>query len=229
MKRSHFLIRKWSAAFLVAATTACVNDDGRLASSNVDSMRTDSTMTASLPDSSESFGGLYAPPFADVFDQPSDERIARDLLNANSMDSALGAQAQRLAKSAEVRAFGEHMVRDHGKNNEELQALLKRQSIVPLAGPDSATQAREQEMKRSQLDTTKAFDVAFISRAMQMHRDLLQKLDSVMIPSVKNTELKSHLQKTRPHVADHLKKTEELQAKLPRNASTLGTPPSRPR
>jgi putative membrane protein len=211
MKRplSHTL--SWAAALLAVASAACANEDGRLARNDFDSLRTDPSMTASLPDSSA--------PFVGVYDPPTDERIAHDLLKANSMDSALGVQAQRLAKNSEVRAFGEHMARDHGQNNVDLQAVLKRQSIVPRAGADSASMARDAEMTRAQLDTTKAFDVAYIGRAMQMHRDLLQKLDSTMIPNVRNAELKSHLEKTRPHVADHLKKSEDLQAKLPRGAS----------
>ena len=209
---SHNLTRRWSAALLLAAvSTACINDDREMASNNIDSIRTDSTMTASLPDE-------FAP-FADAYDPLTDEVIARDLMTANSIDSAFGALAQRRAKSPDLRAYGEHMVRDHGKNNEELRALLTRQAITPRAGADSAARARDAEVVRAELDTTKAFDVAYIGRVTRMHRDLLQKLDSAMIPNARNTELKAHLVKTRPHVADHLKKAEDLQAKMPRNAT----------
>jgi len=213
MKRSLHFSSRWSAVLLAAAGAACVNDDDRMASGN-DTTRPDSALTASLPDSTPG-PGITGP--------QSDEQIAWTLLNANSTDSALGAQAKRLGKSADVRAFGEHMMKDHGKNNEELVALLKREAITARATSDSATHTNEANKMRSQLDTTKAFDAAFIARATEMHRSLLGKMDSTMIPSAKNAGLKAHLQKTRPHVAEHLKRAEELQAKLPRSANQPGT------
>ena len=217
MKRSLHLTSRWSVALLAVASAACVNKDDRTASAN-DSSRADSSMTASLPESTASTAtasGVNSP--------LTDESIAWTLMNANSTDSALGAQAKRMAKGADVRAFGEHMVQDHGKNNQELREMLKQQSITPRAGADSAMHAKDAANTRSQLDTTKAFDAAYISRVTEMHRDLLQKLDSTMISQAKNTALKSHLQKTRPHVAEHLKRAEELQAKLPRSANQPGT------
>jgi len=221
MKRSLHLTGRLSMAVLAAASAACGNRDNRTASSSADSTRTDSSLTASVSDSTAS--STASSTTSPGMGPQSDEQIAWTLLNANSSDSALGAQAKRLGKSADVRAFGDHMVKDHGKNNQELRALLKQQSITVRAGSDSAMNASEASQTQAQLDTTKAFDAAYISRAAEMHRNLLQKLDSTMIPQAKNADLKAHLQKTRPDVAEHLKRAEELQAKLPRSANQAGT------
>jgi predicted outer membrane protein len=61
----------------------------------------------------------------------------------------LGALAQQKGKSADVRAFGARMVTDHGKANEELQAIAKPKGLKVPAALDAKHRAMVEELIRN--------------------------------------------------------------------------------
>jgi putative membrane protein len=59
-----------------------------------------------------------------------------------------------------------------------------------------------------------AFDSAYITNEVSFHQRFLASLDQLMLPRVRNAELKSLLNSVRPAVAAHLAHAEQVWANV---------------
>ena len=60
----------------------------------------------------------------------------------------------------------------------------------------------------------KAFDKAYVDREVAYHQQVIDALDTVLIPNAQNAELKALLVKVRPAFVEHLNHAKHLQASL---------------
>ena len=60
----------------------------------------------------------------------------------------------------------------------------------------------------------KAFDRAYIDREVAYHQAVLDALDTLLIPTTSNAELKELLVQVRPAIATHLEHAKQLQSAL---------------
>lgn len=60
----------------------------------------------------------------------------------------------------------------------------------------------------------KAFDKAYVDREVAYHQQVIDALDTVLIPNAQNAELKALLTKVRPAFVEHLNHAKHLQASL---------------
>ena len=69
-----------------------------------------------------------------AFAEPSlskgDKKFLMKAATGGMMEVQMGQLAQKKAESADVKAFGERMVTDHGKANEELKALAQQKKVT---------------------------------------------------------------------------------------------------
>jgi putative membrane protein len=143
----------------------------------------------------------------------ADPAAAGVMLEANNGEIAAGQQATARATSAAVKSFGQQMVTDHTAANQRLLALLQRVGISPTDSPQRQMLAMQAQ---STLDllwtrTGAAFDTAYIQSQVLMHQQVLNLLDTVLIPGAQNAELKAELTTTRATVAAHLAAAQALQ------------------
>jgi putative membrane protein len=143
----------------------------------------------------------------------SDAQIAHIVMTANSGDSAVGALAVGKATNAQVKDYGQMMVRDHGGANRQLWELTQRLTIAPEEGDVSRQLSMDIESAKTSLSakTGADFDRSYIEGEVQMHQKVLDQLDQTLIPGAQNAELKSLLQQIRPTVAAHLERARTLQ------------------
>jgi putative membrane protein len=142
----------------------------------------------------------------------SDAQIAHIVMTANSGDSAVGALAAGKATNAQVKDYGQMMVRDHGGANKQLWELTQRLAITPEEGDVSRQLSMDVESAKTSLSakTGADFDRSYIEGEVQMHQKVLDQLDQTLIPGTQNAELKSLLQQIRPTVAAHLERARTL-------------------
>jgi len=62
-----------------------------------------------------------------------------------------------------------------------------------------------------------AFDRAYVDHEVTYHQSVIDAVDSTLIPSAKNAELKALLVKVRPAFIAHLEHAKTLQASLTKN------------
>lgn len=127
---------------------------------------------------------------------PTDPQIAHIAYTAGSIDIAAGKQALARAHDRKVRDFAKEMVRDHQAVNTKALALVKKLHVTPLDNPTSQGLTKAAAAESAKLAKLKggAFDREYINNEIAYHKTVNQALESTLIPSAKNAELKSLLE-----------------------------------
>jgi len=117
-----------------------------------------------------------------------------------------GALAQLKGHSAAVRDFGEMMVRDHTKANDNLKLIAGRQNIELPTEPDAKHKAKKQELEAV---SGAAFDTAYIQAQVADH-EATESLLKQEIESGTDAEAKAWAREALSTVTAHLKRAREL-------------------
>ncbi|HVN17435.1 MAG TPA: DUF4142 domain-containing protein [Dongiaceae bacterium] len=130
----------------------------------------------------------------------------------------LGQLAVQKASSEEVKKFGQRMVDDHSKANEQLKQVAEQEHVqVPteLNAKDKATKARLEKLSGDQ------FDKAYMSDMVKDHRKDVAEFahESKM---AKNPAVKSFAQQTLPTLKEHLKQAEQIAPKAEQGSKSSG-------
>jgi putative membrane protein len=146
----------------------------------------------------------------------NDAQIASIVVTANQVDVDAGKLAAARASNADVRKFGQLMVTDHTGVNEAAIELATRLKVTPEDNPTSQALKAAGDKNLANLKRLKgtAFDKAYIDNEVAYHQQVLQALDTVLIPSAKNEELKALLVKVRPAFVAHLQHAKHQQMAL---------------
>lgn len=138
--------------------------------------------------------GLSAP--AAAADAPTDPQIAHIAYTAGSIDVAAGKQALAKSHNKAVRSFAQEMVRDHSAVNAKALALVKKLHVTPQDNPTSEALTKAATAERDKLGhlSGAAFDRAYVDNEVAFHKTVNGALESTLIPSAKNDQLKSLLE-----------------------------------
>ncbi len=168
--------------------------------------------TAAVPTTDQS----TATPAASASPAVTDPQIAAIVVAANTADIEAGRLAASKSGNAKVKEFAQRMITDHGGVNTAATALVTKLGVTPEETATSRQQSDGGAQVRQTLQgkTGVDFDRAYMANEVTYHQNLLGAIDSVLLPSVQNAELKALLTSTRPVVVAHLKSAQDLQASL---------------
>lgn len=147
----------------------------------------------------------------------TDNQIASVVKAANDAEISAGTLAKTRAESPEVRAFAKDMIDDHNKNNEAEKSVLSKIEGTQSASNEMSQKIRTEtatRMKKLENMSGSAFDQAYISQQIAMHKQLLADLNNQFIPAAKDEKLKDYLQSTRQHVSRHLLSAQQVLATM---------------
>jgi putative membrane protein len=148
----------------------------------------------------------------------NDRDVTAIFLAANNTDVSYAqvALAPGRTTNADVLAFANRMLSDHGGLNRSMMDLLSTTNIVPRDNTMSLDFRDESAAKRDTLRerTGPAFDSTYMANEVLYHTRFLATLDSLLIPSTGNSDLRALLTRTRPAVAAHLEHATRVQAGL---------------
>jgi putative membrane protein len=113
---------------------------------------------------------------------------------------ALGKMAAAKGASSKVKDFGNMMVTDHGKANNELKGIAKTKNIMLPAGLDAEHQAKSDSLSKL---SGKDFDMAYVNAMIDGHKKTLALMQSEA-SNGKDAELKAFAAKAAPVVQMHL-------------------------
>jgi len=150
------------------------------------------------------FALAAAPAFAQAAPKPVssvDETFMINTAKAGMAEVELGKLAVQNAASDQVKKFGQKMVDDHSKKNDELKALAASKNVVLPSELD----AQDKEM-RDKMAATKgeAFDREYMTMMVAGHRRVVDSFRAEAA-SGQDADLKAWVAKTLPDVEEHLK------------------------
>jgi putative membrane protein len=142
--------------------------------------------------------------------------ILSQLSMANTMEIQLSKMAQKKASSPKVKQVAAKLLADHSKNEAQLKTLAKQLNVTltPSAGgnptaADSAAMPSELQGKSGA-----QFDQAFVQHEIDDHQSNIEKIQTQMLPSAQNAQVKSYLQKTVTAMQGHLASLQQAQKQL---------------
>jgi putative membrane protein len=140
--------------------------------------------------------GLMAGVAAAQGAKPTDPQIAHIAYTAGNLDIEAAKQALQISKNKDVRAFAEQMVKDHEAVNTQALALVKKLKVTPEDNDTSKSLAAAAAGKREAFAKLSgaAFDKAYLENEVAYHKTVNGALETVLIPSSQNAELKSLLE-----------------------------------
>src|SRR6195256_1314429 len=134
--------------------------------------------------------------FAQSASKPTDPQIAHIAYTAGVLDINAAKQAQSKASNKDVKAFADDMVRDHEAVNKQALDLVKKLKVTPEDNDTSKTLSKNASAKLTELGKLKGaeFDKAYVANEVAYHKAVDSALETTLIPSSNNAELKSLLQ-----------------------------------
>ncbi len=144
----------------------------------------------------------------------TDANIAAIVVAANNADISYAEQALAKTQDADVRSFATMVRSDHQSVNRAAVALVTRLKVTPADNQLSFDLRDDAETKRLRMRDLEgfAFDSAYAANEVSYHVTLLGAIDSALIPSARNSELKALLVEVRPAVEAHLGHAKQLAA-----------------
>jgi putative membrane protein len=139
-----------------------------------------------------------------------DETLLRDLARGNLAEVAAGKLALDKAQDAEVKAFAQTMVDDHGAAMKELEQLAQSKSVKLPTQPTGAQISMVKGMESLRPGT---FDKLYLTQSgVTDHRKTLALLKRIQGKG-KDAELKTLAAKMQPTVEQHLQQAVKLAGK----------------
>ncbi len=150
--------------------------------------------------------------FAQGAAKPTDPQIAHIAYTAGSLDVTAAKQAISKSKNKAVVAFAEDMVRDHEAVNKQALELVKKLKVTPEDNDTSKSFTKQAATKHAELAKLSgaAFDKAYIANEVAYHKTVNGALETVLIPSSSNAELKSLLETGLKVFQGHLQHAEQV-------------------
>jgi putative membrane protein len=149
-------------------------------------------------------------------DKPTDPQIAHIAYTAGVIDVEAAKLAIEKSKTKAVVDFAEDMVRDHEAVNVQALDLVKKLKVTPEDNATSkalTTAATEERAKLAKLDGA-AFDKAYVANEVAYHKQVNGALETLLIPSASNAELKSLLETGLKIFQGHEQHAEHVAAEL---------------
>jgi len=148
--------------------------------------------------------------------KPTDPQIAHIAYTAGVIDIAAAKQAIGKAGNKDVKSFAQDMVRDHEAVNKQALDLVKKLKVTPEDNDTSNLMEKEATEKLAELAKLKGaeYDKAYVANEVAYHKAVNGALETQLIPSASNTELKSLLQTGLKIFQGHQQHAEQVAAKL---------------
>lgn len=150
----------------------------------------------------------------------ADRAFVREAAIGGMAEVELGNLAKEKASSDDVKSFGDRMVTDHGKANDELKQWASQNNVTLPTEVDAKHKATKDRLSKL---SGAAFDKAYMRDMVSDHKQDVAKFRSES-KTAHNPDLKAWAGKTLPTLEDHLKLAQDTAAKVGANVGSKPTP-----
>jgi putative membrane protein len=146
----------------------------------------------------------------------TDPQIAHIAYTAGVIDIAAAKQALAKTSNKDVKQFAEDMVRDHEAVNKQALDLVKKLKVTPEDNDTSKSLSKNAAAKLAELAKLKGadFDKPYVANEVAYHKAVDSALETSLIPSASNAELKGLLQTGLKIFQGHEQHAEHVAAEL---------------
>jgi putative membrane protein len=130
---------------------------------------------------------------------------------ANTWDIETGTMAEKKGSTKEVRDYGEMIARDHKAVRQLGRDLAAKLGVTPTP-PKNFGMAKDHAAAVSQLEAAKgkAFDRAFLQHEVAFHKAVIDAINTTLLPSLQNEEVKNLVKKVAPAFQAHMAAAQNL-------------------
>jgi putative membrane protein len=146
----------------------------------------------------------------------NDAEIAKITDTVDSAEIEQANVASSRASHASVKQFAEHMIAQHTASKQKGADLVHKKGVTPVASTVSGNLQRDtmQMIEKLKAADTTSFDATYIAGQIEEHQQVLQLLNSQLIPSATDADLKSLLIDARAMVEQHIAEAKSIQQSL---------------
>jgi putative membrane protein len=164
------------------------------------------TPTAAAPASASTAKAVTAAASATL--SSSERKFIEEAARGGVAEVELGKLAAQKGSSAEIKQFGQRMIDDHSKANDQLQQLASRKGVTV---PNDMDAASKREYDKLEKLSGAGFDRAYIKAMVQDHQKDVKDFQNEQ-KSAKDPDLKTFVTTTLPTLEEHLKLAQSDQA-----------------
>lgn len=145
-----------------------------------------------------------------------DAEIISILKTVNKGEIDAAKRAQTKASNPEVRKYAQLMIADHEKAAQATAAVAKAAKATTINSEYSRSLKKEndQAMRKMKKLQGNAFDQAYMDSQIQMHQKVLQLIDSTLLPSARNPQLKALITDIRPVIESHWQQAKQIRSAI---------------
>ena len=139
-----------------------------------------------------------------------DSEFAVMAASGGMMEVELGRMAQEKAANPAVKQFGQEMVTEHTKANDELKALAAKRNITL---PTTLGEEHQKHVDELSKLSGKEFDDKYIDLMVKDHEEDVEKYQKAAA-ELNGTDMRAYAAKTLPNLQKHLEKIKALDKTL---------------
>jgi putative membrane protein len=139
---------------------------------------------------------------------PADKKFVMEAAEGGMAEVELGKLATQNAESAQVKQFGQRMVDDHTKANDELKKVAEQKGVTlptQLSAKDQASKDKLSKLKGEQ------FDRAYMHDMVKDHKTDVAEFQKAST-TAKDSDVKNFAAQTLPTLEDHLKQAQQVES-----------------
>jgi putative membrane protein len=140
----------------------------------------------------------------------ADRKFITSAAQGGLLEVELGKIAAQKASDADVKTFGQRMVDDHSKANDQLKQLASQKGVTLS---DKLSPSKQKEVDKYNKLSGAAFDRSYISHMVTDHKQDVAEFQKES-KNGKDADVKSWASTTLPTLQDHLKMAQETSSKL---------------
>lgn len=139
-----------------------------------------------------------------------DARFAMKAAQGGMAEVQLGQLAGQKASNPEVKAFGQQMVDDHSKANDQLKSVAAKENMTLPSTPDSKDQALYTKLQNA---SGAEFDKLYVKSMVKDHQEDVKEFQKEADKG-KNSQIKNFAAQTLPVLQQHLSKIQSIQSNM---------------
>jgi putative membrane protein len=140
----------------------------------------------------------------------SDYKFVVDVARSGQVEVQMGQLASQKGESQAVKDFGQRMVTDHTKANNELKQLISQKGATV---PAELSHHEQSSVDRLQNQSGRDFDKVYAKDMAKDHKKDVKEFEKAA-KDIKDSDLRAWAQKTLPVLQQHLKMAEQMETSV---------------
>lgn len=149
----------------------------------------------------------------------SDAQFEKKAAQGNMAEVTLGKLATQNGQNEDVKKFGQRMVDDHTKAEQDLEGVASKNNLTL---PTDVSPMQKAEQQRLEKLNGAAFDRAYMQMMVKDHVKDVAEFQKEANSSTANSDLRDYAKRTYPVLDDHLTNAKAVNDALPGKAGSSG-------